>query len=103
MKCHEPAPPLLFTMIMNAMVMPRTTSSEMNRCMPVLGAVAGLVMVGALAGLVIGGIFPEFGMHLRYALGPWFAKRTCRPTRTHYHRCARHPTKFQIYSSAKSD
>src|SRR3954452_24809312 len=28
MKCHEPRPPLLFTMIMNAMVIPRATSRD---------------------------------------------------------------------------
>ena len=28
---HEPAPPLLFTMIMKAIVMPRSTSSEISR------------------------------------------------------------------------
>ncbi len=31
MKPHEPGPPLLFTMIMKAMVMPRRTSSESSR------------------------------------------------------------------------
>src|SRR5205814_9996346 len=54
MKCHEPGPPLLFTMIMNAMVMPRTTSSESRRCSGAFGAVAGLVIVGAVADLIIG-------------------------------------------------
>ena len=29
---HAPRPPLLFTMIMNAMVMPRSTSTEIYRC-----------------------------------------------------------------------
>src|SRR5215472_13930298 len=53
MKRHAPGPPLLFTMIMKAMVMPRTTSSESRRCTPVLGAKAGLVMVGAVAVFVI--------------------------------------------------
>src|SRR5665213_3334909 len=43
MKCHEPGPPLLFTMIMKAIVMPRTTSSDRNRWMGT-GAREGLVM-----------------------------------------------------------
>ena len=43
MKRQEPAPPLLFTMIMNAMVMPRTTSRESSR-LTGLGASAGLVI-----------------------------------------------------------
>src|ERR1017187_2262780 len=42
-KPHEPGPPLLFTMIMKAMVMPRSTSSESSRCTGV-GAMSGLVM-----------------------------------------------------------
>src|SRR5579863_10603721 len=54
MKCHEPGPPLLFTMIMKAMVMPRTTSSETSRFIIVGGALAGLIMVSATAVLVIG-------------------------------------------------
>src|SRR5271166_4097700 len=43
MKRHEPGPPLLFTMIMKAIVIPRTTSSDSRRCTG-LGASAGLVM-----------------------------------------------------------
>jgi hypothetical protein len=42
-KPHEPGPPLLFTMIMNAMVMPRSTSSESSRCGE-SGFSAGLAM-----------------------------------------------------------
>src|SRR3954453_7434717 len=75
MKCHEPGPPLLFTMIMNAMVMPRTTSSDSSRFTGEAGAVAGLVMVVAVAGLVIsGGRLPYTDLPLPYPLGPWFAK-----------------------------
>src|SRR5215472_11330764 len=41
MNPHEPGPPLLLTMIMNAIVMPRTTSSERSRLTGV-GTTAGL-------------------------------------------------------------
>src|SRR5215472_10807177 len=53
MKRHEPGPPLLFTMIMNAIVMPRTTSSDRRRRTGDMGAVAGWIMVGAAADFVI--------------------------------------------------
>src|ERR1700741_2828412 len=61
MKCQEPGPPLLFTMIMKQMVMPRTTSSESRR-LNVVGAVAGLVMVGEVTGVVIEGRLRETGL-----------------------------------------
>ena len=52
MKPHEPGPPLLFTMIMKAMVMPRATSREskrLDREMPAgLDAVEGEAMVAGL-------------------------------------------------------
>src|SRR5581483_8234433 len=55
MKRHEPGPPLLFTMIMKAMVMPRTTSRESRRLTGDKVAVAGFVIVGAVTVLAIGG------------------------------------------------
>src|ERR1700679_2696664 len=54
-KRHEPGPPLLFTMIMKAMVMPRTTSREIRR-LTGLRAGAGMVVaigIDAVAGFDI--------------------------------------------------
>src|SRR5271170_2472158 len=48
MKCHEPEPPLLFTMIMKQMVMPRSTSSESRRPLDAR-ACEGLVIGTALS------------------------------------------------------
>src|ERR1700685_3394214 len=45
MNPHEPGPPPLFTMIMNAIVMPRATSSERSR---LIGVGAGAETVAAL-------------------------------------------------------
>src|ERR1700758_1708892 len=52
MKCQEPGPPLLFTMIMKQRVMPRTTSSESSR-RNVAGAAVDCVKGSEVAGVVI--------------------------------------------------
>lgn len=46
MKRHEPGPPLLFTMIMKVMVIPRTTSSESKRCIGDVGLIGLAVAAG---------------------------------------------------------
>src|SRR6202035_4409912 len=56
-KCHEPGPPLLLTMIMKAMVMPRTTSSDRMRLKEVDAGLAIVCCLGcARAGFVTAGL-----------------------------------------------
>src|SRR5580692_12913628 len=50
MKRHEPGPPLLFTMIMKAIVTPRATSSESRRCVGLATVAEPDVGVEARAG-----------------------------------------------------
>ena len=65
MKRQEPGPPLLFTMIMNAMVMPRTTS-RLRRRFGVVGPLISLMTAaGAMAGFDICAIG---SLHLRCTL-----------------------------------
>src|SRR5579863_5934226 len=82
MKCHDPGPPLLFTMIMNAMVTPRITSRDSRR---LLSGFAGTeVVASAGVGTVAGFAMSrpphdERWLHLPYAPGVGFAKCAPRP------------------------
>src|SRR3954451_4840206 len=103
MKRHEPGPPLLFTMIMKAMVMPRTTSSESSRCTPDRGAIAGLLMVGAVAVLVISaGVSLETRIALNVRARGRFRQGAALGARG-YHGQAWRPAKVRIYSSCGID
>src|SRR6185437_5110190 len=80
MKCHEPGPPLLFTMIMIAIVMPRTTSSDSSRFVGPETAVDGLVTVvageAASPGRVMCLLVDERDLAARALPSPYAQRRT---------------------------
>src|SRR6516225_2365115 len=74
MNPQEPGPPLLLTMIMKQMVMPRTTSSARRRFTG-LPETAGLtIVVGCLAARLKCIGTPDRPMQIRYALKARYAK-----------------------------
>src|ERR1700692_2556892 len=99
MKCHEPGPPLLFTMIMKQMVMPRTTSSE-SSLRKVAGAAGDWAEGSEVAEVVIAiAVSVRLGLPLSYALGASFAKcGKYSSAKSSYHRQSLQSTKLLLYS-----